>query len=127
MQNTGQLYAYDADRNRLKPIFERIKRAGVRNVQMLRAGDEKALEALGARFDVVMADAPCTGTGTWRRRPDAKWRLKPANLAERQKQQRQVLGDAAAGEAGRPAGLRDVLAVAGGKQRANRRVPDPPT
>ena len=48
MQNTGQLYAYDADRHQLKPIFERIKRAGVRNVQVLRAGDEKALEALGA-------------------------------------------------------------------------------
>ena len=39
MQNTGQLYAYDADRHQLKPIFDRIKRAGVRNVQVLRAGD----------------------------------------------------------------------------------------
>src|SRR6185437_2709120 len=91
MQNTGQLYAYDADRHQLKPIFERIKRAGVRNVQVLRAGDEKALEALGARFDVVMADAPCTGSGTWRRRPDAKWRLKPEALAARITEQRAVL------------------------------------
>jgi 16S rRNA (cytosine967-C5)-methyltransferase len=91
MQNTGQLYAFDADRHQLKPIFDRIKRAGVRNVQVLRAGDEKALEALGARFDVVMADAPCTGSGTWRRRPDAKWRLKPDALAARVAEQRAVL------------------------------------
>lgn len=96
MQNKGQIYAYDEDRHRLKPIFERIKRAGVRNVQILRAGDKAALNELGARFDTVLVDAPCTGTGTWRRRPDAKWRLKPAALAERQKQQREVLDQAAA-------------------------------
>ncbi len=96
MENKGQIYAYDEDRHRLKPIFERIKRAGVRNVQILRAGDKSALNELGPRFDTVLVDAPCTGTGTWRRRPDAKWRLKPAALAERQKQQRQVLDQAAA-------------------------------
>ena len=95
MQNTGQIYAYDDDRNRLKPIFERLKRAGVRNVQVLRAGDEAALSALGPRFDVVLVDAPCSGTGTWRRRPEAKWRLKPSNIEDRQKQQRAVLAKAA--------------------------------
>ena len=91
MQNTGQIYAYDEDRTRLKPIFERVKRAGVRNVQILRGGDHAALEALGPRFDVVLIDAPCTGTGTWRRRPDAKWRLKPESLAGRMADQRAVL------------------------------------
>jgi 16S rRNA (cytosine967-C5)-methyltransferase len=96
MQNTGQLYAYDADRHQLKPIFERIKRAGARNVQVLRAGDEAALDALGPRFDVVLADAPCTGSGTWRRRPDAKWRLKPDALIARLAEQRSVLARAAA-------------------------------
>lgn len=95
MQNTGQIYAYDEDKTRLKPIFERIKRAGVRNVQILRGGDRPALERLGPRFDVVLADAPCTGSGTWRRRPDAKWRLKPSNIAERQSEQRSVLDLAA--------------------------------
>ena len=94
MQNTGQIYAYDDDRTRLKPIFLRIQRAGVRNVQVLRAGEIAALDELGPRFDIVLVDAPCTGTGTWRRRPDAKWRLKPANLAERQKEQREVLAQA---------------------------------
>lgn len=95
MQNTGQIYAYDDDRLRLKPIFARLKRAGVRNAQVLRAGDTAALSALGARFDIVFVDAPCTGTGVWRRRPEAKWRLKPASVELRQRDQREVLATAA--------------------------------
>jgi 16S rRNA (cytosine967-C5)-methyltransferase len=94
MQNSGQIFAYDEDRNRLKPIFERVKRAGVRNAQILRAGDQGAVEALGPRFDLVLVDAPCTGTGVWRRRPEAKWRLKPESLAERRKEQEEVLAAA---------------------------------
>jgi 16S rRNA (cytosine967-C5)-methyltransferase len=94
MQNTGQIYAYDDDKHRLKPIFARVKRAGVRNVQILRAGDEAALDALEAKFDCVLADAPCTGAGTWRRRPDAKWRLRPHALSERIKDQQAVLSRA---------------------------------
>lgn len=95
MRNTGQVYAYDGETGRLRPIFERLKRAGVRNAQVLPAGDAEALAGLGPRFDVVFVDAPCSGTGAWRRRPDAKWRLKPANLAERQNDQRAILEMAA--------------------------------
>ncbi len=91
MQNTGQVYAYDADKRQLRPIFERLKRAGARNVQVMEAGDEAALLALGPRFDLVLVDAPCSGSGTWRRKPDSKWRLKPANIPERQEEQRGVL------------------------------------
>ncbi len=95
MRNTGQIYAYDDDAVRLRPIFERLKRAGARNAQVLQPGDAAAVAALGPRFDLVFVDAPCTGSGAWRRRPDAKWRLKPANLAQRQTEQRAIL-DAAA-------------------------------
>jgi 16S rRNA (cytosine967-C5)-methyltransferase len=95
MRNTGQVYAYDDDPQRLRPIFERLKRAGARNVQVLAAGDTSALNALGPRFDVVFIDAPCTGTGAWRRRPDAKWRLRPASLAQRVEEQRALLALAA--------------------------------
>jgi 16S rRNA (cytosine967-C5)-methyltransferase len=95
MRNTGQIYAYDDDAVRLRPIFERLKRAGARNAQVLQPGDAAAVAALGPRFDLVFVDAPCTGSGAWRRRPDAKWRLKPANLAQRQAEQRAIL-DAAA-------------------------------
>ena len=96
MGNTGQLYAYDSDKVRLRPIFERLKRAGARNVQVLPAGETEALEALRARMDVVLVDAPCSGSGAWRRRPDAKWRLSPEALAKRHEEQRATLDDAAA-------------------------------
>lgn len=96
MQNTGQIYAYDGNRQRLRPIFERLKRAGARNVQVLEAGDTAAVAAMGPRFDVVLVDAPCSGSGVWRRRPDAKWRIRPTSLAERQNEQRAVLDEAGA-------------------------------
>ena len=95
MLNSGQVYAYDDDKLQLRPIFERLQRAGARNVQVLNGGNTGQLLALGPRFDLVLADAPCTGSGTWRRRPDAKWRLKPQALAERQADQRTVLSLAA--------------------------------
>lgn len=91
LKNSGQLYAYDSDRLRLQPIFDRIKRAGARGVQVLRGGDIDAVRQLGPRFDVVLVDAPCTGTGVWRRRPDAKWRLKPESLVNRMEEQDLVL------------------------------------
>ncbi|MEC9368658.1 MAG: RsmB/NOP family class I SAM-dependent RNA methyltransferase, partial [Pseudomonadota bacterium] len=95
MENKGQIYAYDSDPQRLRPIFERLKRAGIRNAQVLRAGETEGLAALEGRMDLVVVDAPCTGSGVWRRRPDAKWRLKPAMLEQRQQEQRDVLDLAA--------------------------------
>ncbi len=95
MDNHGQIHAYDADRLRLRPIFERLKRAGIRNTQVLNAGDESALEALADKMDVVLVDAPCTGSGVWRRRPDAKWRVKPEALGTRVEEQRAALDQAA--------------------------------
>jgi 16S rRNA (cytosine967-C5)-methyltransferase len=95
MGNTGQLYAYDADRMRLRPIFERLKRAGVRNVQVLDPGDAQALAGLEGKMDCVIVDAPCTGSGVWRRRPDAKWRLSPQMLEARLAEQTAVLDQAA--------------------------------
>ncbi len=92
MENQGQLHAYDADKHRLKPIYERIKRAGTRNVQVHAPDDD--LEALLGRMDRVVIDAPCTGSGTWRRRPDAKWRLSTENLETRLREQEEVLSQA---------------------------------
>jgi 16S rRNA (cytosine967-C5)-methyltransferase len=95
MENTGQLYAHDTDRLRLRPIFERLKRAGVRNAQVLRAGDHEAIAKLDGRMDLVLIDAPCTGSGVWRRRPDAKWRLSPQMLEARMEEQHAVLAEGA--------------------------------
>lgn len=94
MHNKGQVHAFDADRKRLAPIIERLKRAGTRNVQV--HDGLQSLKPFLGRFDRVLVDAPCTGTGTWRRRPDTKWRLSERNLAERVTQQRDVLEAASA-------------------------------
>lgn len=93
MNNKGQVHAYDADRKRLAPIIERLKRAGTRNVQVHE--DLSSLAPFAERFDRVLVDAPCTGTGTWRRRPDTKWRLTEKNLEERLAQQEEALASAA--------------------------------
>ncbi|MDX1731402.1 MAG: RsmB/NOP family class I SAM-dependent RNA methyltransferase, partial [Aurantimonas coralicida] len=93
MENTGQIHAYDSDRQRLAPIHDRLKRAEVRNVQVHAPRDD--IGELEGRMDLVLVDAPCTGTGTWRRRPDAKWRLAERQLDKRLEEQDAVL-DAAA-------------------------------
>ena len=90
MGNTGQIFAYDSDRARLAPIYDRLKRNGVRNAQV-RAPNPGALDDLVGKLDRVVIDAPCTGTGTWRRRPDTKWKLTPELLAQRQAEQAALL------------------------------------
>ena len=92
MQNKGQIFATDDDKRRLAPIHDRLKRSGARNVQVRTpksVGDE--IGDLAGRMDLVLIDAPCTGTGAWRRNPDAKWRMRPGALEQRQKEQAEVL------------------------------------
>ena len=93
VNNRGQIFAHDAERQRLAPIFERLRRAGARNVQAIAGPD--GLAALAGRMDLVLVDAPCTGSGTWRRRPDAKWRLTQRQLDVRIAEQGAILADAA--------------------------------
>ena len=92
MGNKGQIFAYDSDRNRLAPIYDRLKRNGARNVQV-RAPQPGALDDLAGKVDRVVIDAPCTGTGTWRRRPDTKWKLTPDLLAQRVAEQAAILDE----------------------------------
>ena len=93
MNNKGQIHAHDSSERRLRPIFERLRRAGVRNCQV-RAGPD-LLSELNSRADLVLVDAPCTGSGVWRRRPDAKWRLRQSMLDKRIEEQREILHRAA--------------------------------
>ncbi len=92
MENKGQVFATDDDKRRLAPIHDRLARSGARNVQVRTpksVGTE--LDDLAGRIDLVLIDAPCTGTGAWRRNPDAKWRMRPGALEQRQKEQAEVL------------------------------------
>ncbi|ORE96905.1 RsmB/NOP family class I SAM-dependent RNA methyltransferase [Aurantimonas sp. 22II-16-19i] len=89
MENSGQVHAADSDRHRLAPIHERLSRAGARNVQVHDPREDMA--GLFGRMDLVLVDAPCTGSGTWRRRPDAKWRLSETALSKRLEEQDAVL------------------------------------
>ena len=97
MENRGQLYATDSDKRRLAPIHERLERAGVHNVQVRTPrAQENLLADLQNRADLVLIDAPCTGIGTWRRNPDAKWRVRPGALEVRLEEQVEVFDRAAA-------------------------------
>jgi 16S rRNA (cytosine967-C5)-methyltransferase len=95
MDNSGQIYAYDSDARRLADTVRRGERAGVRNLQVRTPLNPEPLKDLKGRMDLVFIDAPCSGTGSWRRHPDTKWRLTPDALARRQKDQDQVLDDGA--------------------------------
>ena len=92
MDNHGQIYAADTDGRRLAPIFDRLARSGARNVQVRAPkGRADVLADLEGRCDLVMIDAPCTGSGAWRRNPDAKWRIRPGALEQRIKDQDETL------------------------------------
>lgn len=96
MANKGQIYAFDIDERRLAPLRERAERAGIRNLQ-IRAPRRNfdPLADLVERMDLVLVDAPCTGSGTWRRAPDTKWRVRPNALAARLTEQQAALARAA--------------------------------
>ena len=97
MQGKGRLIATDRDKRQLAPIHARLSRAGVHNVEVRSpkgAGD--GVSDIGGTADLVLVDAPCTGTGTWRRSPDAKWRMRPGALEIRLREQAEVLDRAAA-------------------------------
>ena len=95
MGNTGQIYAYDSDARRLADTIRRGDRAGVRNLQVRSPVNPEPLKGLEGKMDVVFIDAPCTGTGSWRRHPDTKWRLTPDTLEKRMADQDAVLDSGA--------------------------------
>jgi 16S rRNA (cytosine967-C5)-methyltransferase len=92
MGGKGRLIATDRDKRQLAPIHERLSRAGVHNAEVRAPkGEAEPLADIKASADLVVIDAPCSGTGTWRRNPDAKWRMRPGALEIRLKDQIEVL------------------------------------
>lgn len=83
MENRGRLVASDTDRGRLSRLGPRANRAGVTIAEtiLLDPGKEaEALASLVGAADAVLVDAPCSGTGTWRRNPESRWRLNESQL-----------------------------------------------
>ena len=93
MKNDGAIYAFDIDKRRLAPTYERAMRAGADIVKVV-PPPAKSLNHLRGKVDRVLVDAPCTGVGTWRRKPDAKWRLTEDALGRRMQEQVKVLDEA---------------------------------
>ena len=97
MNNKGRVVAMDVYESRLDRSAQRLRRAGAHNVERraIDADNRKWLKRQAGAFDRVLVDAPCTGTGTWRRNPDGRWTLRPEDLAELVPKQAMIL-DAAA-------------------------------
>ncbi len=93
MQGKGQIYLHDIRPWTLLEARQRLRRAGIQNGQML-APDHKQLKVLKGKMDWVLADVPCTGTGTLRRNPDSKWKIDAPMLERLIQQQREIVTEA---------------------------------
>jgi 16S rRNA (cytosine967-C5)-methyltransferase len=85
MAGKGRLIASDTNRARLDQLTPRAKRAGAFEIEtlLLNPGKEREMLAdLAGACDIVLVDAPCSGSGTWRRNPETRWRLNPARLKQ---------------------------------------------
>jgi 16S rRNA (cytosine967-C5)-methyltransferase len=93
MNNQGEILAFDDVAKRLAPLAERAARAGAGCITL---AEKRGGPLWGnGKFDLVFLDAPCSGTGTWRRQPELRWRLTPERLAELTRLQDWLLDDAA--------------------------------
>ena len=96
MENKGTIYACDVHSKRLEQLAKRTKRAGAHNVRthLLSSENDKWVKKHRNIADVVLIDAPCTGTGTWRRSPDSRWNLQPEDLENLKALQQSILQSA---------------------------------
>jgi 16S rRNA (cytosine967-C5)-methyltransferase len=97
MKNKGRILAWDISENRLSQMGKRLARAGVSTVQthVLRDEADPFLKRHLKTADWVVVDAPCSGSGTWRRNPDLKWRFTLEDLQEIKQVQARILKSAA--------------------------------
>jgi 16S rRNA (cytosine967-C5)-methyltransferase len=96
MQNKGRILALDTSAERLERGGERLRRAGVHNVERKVVAEKWSSRSWRGKFDRVVVDAPCSGSGTWRRQVDARWQLTPERLAYYQETQAILLEKARA-------------------------------
>jgi 16S rRNA (cytosine967-C5)-methyltransferase len=100
LQNRGAVLAVDVHQGRLAALRERLARAGADNVQVQALGERgeapPAVATFAGHADRILVDAPCSGTGSWRRRPEARWSLDDASLRQMNAVQDRLLARAAA-------------------------------
>jgi 16S rRNA (cytosine967-C5)-methyltransferase len=96
MKNTGRIYAYDISEKRIINLGKRLKKSGLSNLFAQKIKNEKdaKLKKLNGKFDRVLADVPCSGTGTFRRNPDLKWKNSIQDLDELNLKQLAILDEA---------------------------------
>jgi 16S rRNA (cytosine967-C5)-methyltransferase len=95
--NRGRIVSADVDARKLDELRRRARRAGVTSAQTMHLDGGRwpaALDALRGKADVVLVDAPCSGIGALRRNPEARWRLREADLAGFAARQKEILGGA---------------------------------
>ena len=91
--NRGRIIATDVDAAKLEELRRRARRAGVSNVQAMTI-DDRQLDAVRGKADVVFVDAPCSGIGALRRNPEARWRLREQDIAGFASKQREIMASA---------------------------------
>jgi 16S rRNA (cytosine967-C5)-methyltransferase len=99
LQNRGEVLATDVHEGRLQALRQRARRAGATNVRalpVLEHGWSEAVERFARTADRILIDAPCSGTGSWRRRPEGRWLLEPGDLTALQRAQDELLERATA-------------------------------
>lgn len=97
MKSTGRLYAFDVNERRLDGLGPRMRRAGLSNIfpSVIRSEHDNKVKRLYGKLDRVLVDAPCSGTGTYRRNPDLKWRFGESELIRINEIQKSVIRSAA--------------------------------
>ena len=117
LRGAGEIYATDSDPERMADLHRRRRRAGAHNLFPLPMNDAREL----ANLDAVLIDAPCSGTGTLRRRPDLLWKLNAGAIGAYAAQQQEILNRWA--PAVRPVAMRPVYQPVPARPRASIRRP----
>ena len=91
MNGQGKVLALDISERRLEELRKRSKRSGFQNIETRVIKNNKTLKRLNESFDRVLIDAPCTGTGTFRRKPEGKLHFRKRRLFELIETQKEIL------------------------------------